>query len=110
METTILLTVLGIIITVLVAVLGWLVVRSYRMRDRKEDRLVEVTDQLLKSQHRLDTTVVKLSENIMAQIDICKLKHTPIEARLGRHRSLLEKHEKQLIDLEKKLIKINGIK
>ena len=110
METTILLTVLGIIITVLVAVLGWLVVRSYKTRDRKEERLVEVTDKMMTSQHKLDTLVVKLEANIMAQIDICKLRHTPIDARLGKHRGLLDKHEKQLIDIEKKLIKINGIK
>ena len=110
MEATILFTVLGIIITVLVAVLGWLVVRSYRMRDRKEDRLVEVTDKMLSSQHKMDNLVVKLEANVMAQIDICRLKHTPIDARLDKHRSTLEKHEKQLIELEKKLIKINGIK
>ena len=108
METIALITVLGIVITVLLAILGWLVVRGYAARDKKEDRLVEVTDKLLVSQHNLDTTVVKLSENIMAQIDICKLKHNPIDTKLKNHSNLLSEHNKQLNIIEKKLTKINN--
>ena len=108
METIALITVLGIVITVLVAILGWLVVRGYAARDKKEDRLVEVTDKLLVSQHNLDTTVVKLSENIMAQIDICRLKHNPIDTELKNHSNLLSEHNKQLNIIEKKLTKINN--
>jgi hypothetical protein len=109
METTLLITVLGIVITVLVSVLGWVVIRGYRMRDKKEDRLVQVTDQLHESQHRLDITVIKLSENIVAQTEIIKLKHNIIDSRLNKHRDMLTIHDRKLIDIEKRLTKINNI-
>ncbi len=102
-------TTLEIIITILITVLGWLVIRSHRTRDKKEDRLVKVTDALQESQHKLDTTVVKLSENIMAQTEIIKLKHDTIDSRLTKHRDLLFNHDKKLNEIEKRLTKVNNI-
>ena len=98
----------GIIIGGLITVIGWILVRSFRIREKKEDKLVEVTEKLTMSQQKLDNTTVRLSENIMAQVEICKLKHIPIDRRLDSHSRDIDSNIEKLHRLETRLIKANG--
>lgn len=101
--------IISILVPITLAVIGLFLGHKLRMRDKKEDKLVAVTDRLIESQHNLDKTVVKLSENILSQVEICKLKHTPIRDRLDKHSKELDSHTRQLHKIENRLTRVNGM-
>jgi uncharacterized Fe-S cluster-containing protein len=104
----ILLSISGTIIVIMAGIVGWFIRRNYNQRDDDKSNLVDLTKKLEDSIITLDKTVVKLSENVMAQFEICKLKHEPIEKRLTEGDRTLKDHAKRIHDLELRLSKING--
>ena len=104
----IILSIIGGILIILLGVIGFFIKRYFNARDKKEDTLTEVANALQNTVDKLDKTVAKLGANVLAQVEICKLKHVPIDKRLDKHSSEIDANLRAIHRLETKVAKING--
>ena len=78
----ILLAIAGTLIVILLGIVGYFITQRYSATQEKEDRLSEAIEALRQCVVHLEKTVAKIESGILAQNEICKLRHDLIDEKI----------------------------
>ena len=75
------LAIAGTLIIILLGIVGYFITQRYGATKEKEDRLTDAIEALRECVDHLGRTVAKIESGILAQNEICKLRHELIDER-----------------------------
>lgn len=93
------------IISILLAVIGWLIVKLFSVQENANKHIQGVLEGLKKAIEELRISVEKLKLAIDSKEEGCIVTHQIVDKRLNSHSLRLDKLEKDLLIMESKMHK-----